>query len=180
MLPSLYKSLPECLTVMLNHRKSKPESGRTVMRAKSKYPEHTEYHATSVWDGKTGGKITASDGRQIEYDTPKSYAGRGEGFCPDEIFVSSILGCLNNTFLDFQRRFEMNLKSLKLQGRATAIFDGEGYKITGFNVSGEVIVGEDELETGKRCVELMKKFCHITRTIKDCIPFEYAISVSEE
>jgi len=150
------------------------------MRVKSKYPEHMEYQATSVWDGKTGGTITVSDGHQIEYDTPKRYAGRGEGICPDEIFVSSILGCLNNTFLDFQRRFEMNLKSLKLQGTASAKFDGEGYKITGFKVSGEVIVGEDELETGKRCVELMKKFCHITRTIKDCIPFEYAISVFEE
>ena len=150
------------------------------MRVKSKYPEHMEYHAESVWDGKTGGTITASDGRQIVYDTPTTYAGRGVGICPDEIFVSAVLGCLNNTFLDFQRRFEMDLISFSLKGKATAIFDGEGYKITGFSVSGEVVVGEDELETGQRCVELMKKFCHLTRTIKDCISFEYEISVREE
>jgi len=150
------------------------------MRVKSKYPEHMEYHAESVWDGKTGGTITASDEYQIVYDTPKTYAGHGAGICPDELFVSAVLGCLNNTFLDFQRRFEMELISFSLKGKATAIFDGEGYKITGFSVSGEVVVGEDELETGQRCVELMKKFCHLTRTIKGCIPFEYEISVSEE
>lgn len=150
------------------------------MRVKSKYPERMEYHADSVWDGKTGGTITASDDRQIVYDTPKTYSGLGEGICPDEIFVSAVLGCLNNTFLDFQRRFEMELVSLKLSGKATAIFDGEGYKIIGFSVIGDVVVGENELETGQRCVDLMQQYCHLTRTIKDCIPFEYDISVREE
>lgn len=150
------------------------------MRVKSKYPESMEYHAKSEWDGKTGGTITTDDGRQIIYDTPKTYAGRGEGICPDEIFVSAVLGCFNNTFLDFQRRFEMELVSFTLDGKAKVVFDGEGYKITGVKVSGEVVVGEDELETGLRCVELMKQFCHLTRTIKECIPLEYDITVREE
>jgi len=149
------------------------------MRLKSKYPEHLEYHAQSTWDGKTGGTTSAAADRQIVYDTPKTYGGRGEGICPDEIFVSAVLSCLNNTFLDFQRRFEMKLVSLKLKGKATAKFDGEGYKITGVSVSGEIVVGEDELETGARCVELMKKYCHLTRTIQDCIPIEFNLSVQE-
>jgi organic hydroperoxide reductase OsmC/OhrA len=138
-----------------------------------------EYHAQSVWDGKTGGTITASDERNIVYDTPKTYSGRGEGICPDEIFIAAVLGCLNNTFLDFQRRFELELVSFKLDGKATASFDGEGYKIDGVEVTGEVVVGEDELETGQRCVELMRQYCHLTRTIKDCIPFKYDVSVRE-
>jgi organic hydroperoxide reductase OsmC/OhrA len=177
---SPFKSLPDCQTAMLNHYSPEPESGQIVMRVKSKYPESVEYQAESVWDGKTGGIITASDDRQIVYDTPKTYAGRGEGICPDEIFVSAVLGCLNNTFIDFQRRFEMELVSFKLSGKATVLFDGEGYKITGFSVTGDVVVGEDELETGQRCVELMKQYCHLTRTVIDCIPFEYDISVHEK
>ena len=165
---------------MLNHYSLEQESEQIVMRVKSKYPERMEYNAESTWDGKTGGTITASDDRKIVYDTPKTYAGMGEGICPDEIFVSAVLGCLNNTFLDFQRRFEMELVSFKLSGKATAIFDGEGYKITGFSVIGDIVVGEDELETGQRCAELMQQYCHLTRTIKECIPFEYNISVREE
>jgi len=165
---------------MLNHFFKEPVIGWSVMRVKSKYPERMEYHAESAWDGKTGGVITASDDHQIVYDTPKTYSGFGEGICPDEIFVSAVLGCLNNTFLDFQRRFEMELVSFKLSGKATVLFDGEGYKITEFSVIGDVVVGEDELETGQRCVELMQQYCHLTRTIKECIPFEYDISVREE
>ncbi|MFW9805362.1 MAG: OsmC family protein [Candidatus Thorarchaeota archaeon] len=164
---------------MLNHPTPEIEDGWFVMHIKSRYPESIEYHATSEWDGKTGGTITVSDARQIVYDTPKTYAGRGEGICPDEIFVSAVLGCLNNTFLDFQRRFEMELISINLEGITKAVFDGEGYKIIGFKVTGNVVVGEDELETGQRCVELMKQYCHLTRTIRECIPFEYDIKVSE-
>jgi organic hydroperoxide reductase OsmC/OhrA len=150
-----------------------------TMRLKSKYPEHLEYHAQNEWDGKTGGIATVIGGRQFVYDTPKTFGGRGEGVCIDELFVSAVLGCLNNTFLDFQRRFEMVLISLKLKGTATAEFDGKGYMITGMSVSGEVVVGKEEQETGERCVELMIDYCHITRSIKACIPIEYDISVRE-
>jgi organic hydroperoxide reductase OsmC/OhrA len=150
-----------------------------IMRLKSRYPELIEYHAQSDWDGKTGGTVTMTDDRQIVYDTPTTYGGRGEGVCPDEIFVSAVLGCLNNTFLDFQQRFEMELVSFKLKGKAAVRFDGEGYTITGVTISGEVVVGKDEHETGQRCVELMKQYCHLTRSIKACIPLEYDISVRE-
>ena len=150
------------------------------MHLKSKYPEKMEYRSSSEWDGQTGGIATVSNDNQIVYGTPKTFGGHGTGACPDELFVSSVLGCLNNTFLDFQRKFEMKLKTFTLKGVATAIFDGEAYKITGMIVSGEVIVGEDELEIGERCIELMKEYCHLTRTIKHCIPIEYDISVHEE
>jgi uncharacterized OsmC-like protein len=149
------------------------------LKIKSKYPEKIEYHSSSVWDGKTGGNATVTGNQTIIYDTPKTYGGRGEGICPDELFVTAVLGCLNNTFLDFQRKFEMELKELSLKGKATATFDGNGYKIIGVSISGKVLVGEDELATGKRCVELMKEYCHLTRTIKDCIPFEYDITIEE-
>ncbi|MHA2382902.1 MAG: OsmC family protein [Candidatus Thorarchaeota archaeon] len=151
-----------------------------TMNLKPKYPEYLEYHAQSKWDGKTGGTTTVSEDRQIVYDTPKTYGGREEGICPDELFVSAVLGCLNNTFLDFQRRFEMELISLDLEGKATAKFDGEGYKIESLTISCEVVVGKDELETGQRCVELMREYCHLTRSIKSCIPIIYSTSVQEK
>ncbi|MFX0107603.1 MAG: OsmC family protein, partial [Candidatus Hodarchaeota archaeon] len=105
--------------------------------------------------------------------------GAGEGICPDELFVSSVLACLNNTFLDFQRRFEMELISLELSGKATANFDGTGYKIMKIEVWGEILVGEDELDVGERCVHLMKEYCHVSRSLEGCIPIKYDISVKE-
>ncbi|MGD2073120.1 MAG: OsmC family protein [Candidatus Thorarchaeota archaeon] len=150
------------------------------MPFKTKYPEKIEYNAESSWDGKTGGIAITNDDRKIVFDTPETYGGRGKGVCPDELFVSAILGCLNNTFLDFQRRFELLLIDMKLNGKATAVFNGSGYKITEITVLGQVIVEEDELETGERCVQLMKEYCHLTRSIKECIPIHFDVSVREE
>ena len=150
------------------------------MPLKSRYPEKIEYKAESVWDGKTGGTAITGEDRKVIYDTPQTYGGRGQGICPDELFVSAILGCFNNTFLDFQRRFELPLIDMKLKGTATAVFDGIGYKITAVSVSGHIVVEEDELETGERCAQLMKEYCHLTRSIQECIPIHFDISVSEK
>ena len=149
------------------------------MDLKFRHPKMLTFDAESVWDGKTGGTATISHGRKINFDTPETFGGMGQGMCPDELFVSAILGCLNNTFLDFQRRFDIELVLMHLQGKASVKFDGTGYVITAITISGKIVVEEGELRTGKRCLELMKEHCHLTRTIKDCIPFHFDISVSE-
>jgi uncharacterized OsmC-like protein len=150
------------------------------MKPKSRYPEVIDYHAKSVWDGETGCTAYVTDNRKVVVDTPITYGGRGDGICPDELFVSAILGCLNNTFLDFQRRFEMELLSLELDGQATAEFDGTGYKIVRVAVQGEIVVAQGEFDVGKRCSELMKEYCHVTRSLIGCIPVEYDVGVREE
>ena len=96
------------------------------MHLEFRYPKLITFDAESVWDGKTGGTATISHGRKIIFDTPETFGGFGQGMCPDELFVSAILGCLNNTFLDFQRRFDIELVLMHLQGKATVKFDGTG------------------------------------------------------
>ncbi len=149
------------------------------MPLKTKFPEHMRYECESNWDGKTGGIAKTSHERSIVYDTPHIYGGQGAGICPDEMFVAAVLACLNNTFLDFQRRFELDLRSFHLRGVADSYFREGGYKITEISVTGEVIVGRGELDTGRRCVELMKEYCHLTRSIEDCIPVKVEVSVRE-
>ncbi|MEM2142725.1 MAG: OsmC family protein [Candidatus Thorarchaeota archaeon] len=149
------------------------------MNIRTRYPERTEYSADSEWDGRTGGVASTSRGHTIRFDTPATYGGLGEGICPDEMFVCSLLGCLNNTFLDFQRRFELNLISLRLSGKATARFGEGGYRLQGIDVSGEVVVAEGETDVATRCVELMKQYCHISRSIGSCVPITYHIDVRE-
>ncbi len=149
------------------------------MRIRSRYPEHLEYTSTTDWDGATGAHAKTGEGRELVLDTPPTYGGRGQGLCPDELFITSVIGCLNNTFLDFQRRFRLELISLHLEGRATVEFDSEGYKIVGIRVTGEVVVGPDEYDVGERCIELMKRYCHVYRSVSKCIPFEFDISLRE-
>ncbi len=147
------------------------------MKIRSKYPETIVYTSETVWDGQTGGTATVSDDRKIVFDTPKTYGGRGEGICPDELFVSAVLGCLNNTLLDFVRKTMLELVEFNLRGEATAKFDKDGYKIIGIKIDGKIVLGVDDVDYGPRALEMMKKYCHLTRSIKDCIPIEYNITI---
>ncbi len=149
------------------------------MKMTTKFPEKTRYECESEWDGKTGGVVRSTHQRTIVYDTPKTYGGHEEGICPDEMFVASVLACLNNTFLDFQRRFELDLCSLHLKGVAESEFKEGGYFITGISITGDVVVGKGELDTANRCVELMTEYCHLTRSIASCIPVEINVNVAE-
>ena len=150
------------------------------MNFKSKYPESMEHHATTEWDGITGAIVSVSNDREVIIDTPTTFGGNDSGICPDELFLASVLGCLTNTFLDFQRKFAMELKRLSLKGKAAVKFIDGGYKITEIIVKGEVVVGEDELATGKRCEQLMREYCHLTRSISKCISLKFDVSVREE
>ncbi|MGV9103188.1 MAG: OsmC family protein [Candidatus Thorarchaeota archaeon] len=148
------------------------------MNLKSKYPEKMEYIASTEWDGKTGGTAKLRDNKLV-FDTPKVYGGRGQGLCPYRLFIAGVLGCINNTFLDIQRMSNLNLISFNLHGRLLVQFDGSGYSISTFEITGEVVVAEDDLYLGERCIEQAKKYCPLTRSTKDCIPIEYNISVRE-
>ncbi|MCK5151566.1 MAG: OsmC family protein [Candidatus Thorarchaeota archaeon] len=150
------------------------------MKIKPRYPETIVYESEAVWDGETGGTATVTDNRTIVFDTPKTYGGRGEGVCPDEMFVSAIVGCLINTFLDFKRKTMLELIALKLNGAATVKLDSEGYNIIGIKIEGEIVVDSDDLDYVDRAIEMMKKYCHLTRSISDCIPIEYDIVVKGE
>ena len=146
-------------------------------KPRPKYPKKIEYISSAVWDGKTGGTATVSDDRTIFYDTPTLYGGNGQGICPDELFVTAVLGCLMNTLLDFQRKTLFELISMKLGGNAIAEFDSEGYKITGMKITGELLVEADDVGFAERAIILMRKYCHLTRSIKDCIPIEYDVKI---
>ncbi len=148
------------------------------MNLKSKYPEKMEYIASTEWDGMTGGTARLKDSELI-FDTPEVYGGRGQGLCPYRLFIAGILGCINNTFLDIQRMSNLDLISFKLHGRLLVQFDGSGYSVSKFEITGEVVVAEDEVYLGERCIEQAKKYCPLTRSTKDCIPIEYSISVRE-
>jgi uncharacterized OsmC-like protein len=146
---------------------------------KSKYPEKMEYIAHTEWDGKTGGTAKLRDAELI-FDTPEVYGGRGQGLCPYRLFIAGVLGCINNTFLDIQRMSNLNLISFKLNGNLIVHFDGEGYSISKFLISGEVVVAEDDLDLGERCIEKAKKYCPLTRSTKNCIPITYEIELIGE
>jgi organic hydroperoxide reductase OsmC/OhrA len=136
------------------------------------------YKVDLSWDGKSGGEITLPKGSTLHIDIPKEFGGEGKYLCPDELFFSAVGGCLLTTFLYIHKKLRFNLKGLNISVKGEVDSHGaEGYRVTGAQV--DIIVETDHQgkEKAQDCIEMTKKFCHITRSIDRAVPIDIAPKV---
>lgn len=142
-------------------------------------PKVYRCESSIAWDGETGG-VAESRRFTLLFDTPKEFSGLGRSFCPDELFLSAVGGCLITTFLSFKRRFNLIVKRLRARVEGEIELGSEGYRIKTIKVKIEATASKDEVERVKRYLELAKEYCHITRSIEGCISIEIEIEVLSE
>ncbi|MGQ9639433.1 MAG: OsmC family protein [Candidatus Bathyarchaeia archaeon] len=128
------------------------------------------FNVKLCWDGETGGHVYIRGQPMLRLDTPTEFGGRGRYPCPDEIFLSSIAGCLLTTFLYFKDKLQVKVGRLKVSAEGTLSFDVEGYRIEGVEAHLYVESDGGDEEDLRRCVELTKRYCHITRTLEKAFP----------
>jgi len=130
-----------------------------------------EFQAELSWDGKSGGEVKLGSGYVLSIDTPKDFGGEGRHPCPDELFLSSIGGCLITTFLYMYKQLEFNLKGLyiSMTGNMESI-GAEGFRIRRVEANINVETDHDGKDSARDCIEMTKKFCHIIRSIEKSIP----------
>ncbi len=140
-------------------------------------PKEYRCSASITWDGATGGKAKART-FEVEFDTPKEFQGLDRSFCPDELLLSAIGGCLINTFLSFKRRFKLEVKSIEAHVKCEVkIGEGGGYRINSIEADLRAYTTKEEYLRVLRYLELARESCHITRSIDRCIPIEVRLEV---
>jgi uncharacterized OsmC-like protein len=131
-----------------------------------------------LWDGQSGGQATAGN-YSVRLDMPKKFGGQGRNLCPDELFLSSIGGCLLTTFLYLKKRFKLQVSDYKVEVKGDLeLIEREGYRIVGVKakIKVKVVEGEDKTKV-KNVLLLSKDYCHITRSIEKSIPVKVITKV---
>jgi organic hydroperoxide reductase OsmC/OhrA len=142
-------------------------------------PEVYKYGVLVEWDGLTGGEAKTALHR-LSFDMPKEFNGLGRSFCPDELLLSAVGGCLLTTFLHFKERFKLPLKKFRVDVRGEVKLMEEGYRITKVEAKIEASAPEEEVERVKRFIELAKEYCHITRSLERGIAVTVDLTLSGE
>jgi organic hydroperoxide reductase OsmC/OhrA len=138
-----------------------------------------EFKSDLSWDGKSGGEITLQKGSTIHIDMPKEFGGEGRYLCPDELFFSAIGGCILTTFLYMREKLKFDIKGLRVSVTGNVESQGaEGYRVTGADVKLTVETDEEGKDKAQSCVEMTKKFCHITRSIEKTVPITVATEIT--
>jgi organic hydroperoxide reductase OsmC/OhrA len=141
------------------------------------YKREMNYDAETVWDGLTGGNVAV--GKYIvSFDTPTEYGGRGSAPCPDQLFLSAVGGCILNTFLSFSRRLGVETRSVKIKtGCRIELMNPDGYRLKRLTATIHVTSEEGDEEKNRRCAELARDYCHITKSIESAVPVDVEIVV---
>ncbi len=143
--------------------------------------DELQYSVVVTWDNDTGGEVNIGHFPGLRLDMPVEFGGEGRYPCPDELFLSAVAACLLTTFLYFKKTMKIELERFHVSARQRIGKPKEdGYRITRIDASITVKVKSQERRKAERCVELAKKYCHITRTLETAVPIRISTQIEVE
>lgn len=141
-------------------------------------PRALRYGAAVRWDKESGGEVSCKNTVDFRVDTPTEFSGTGRYPCPDQVFLASLGGCLLTTFLHFKRRFDFEVEDVRVSvDGEVALVGAEGYRTEWVEVILHIKVKSGEGTLARRCAELARDYCHITRTIEKALPITVYVEV---
>jgi organic hydroperoxide reductase OsmC/OhrA len=137
--------------------------------------KHLHYATKAEWDHQTGGTADLHNFIQ-EFDTPKEYGGNESAPCPDQLFMTSIAGCIINTYNYYREMLEVETLDLKVKASSDLeLTEVDGYRIKSIKIEIHIWSTQDQLELNKKCAQRARDYCHITKSIEKAIPIEITI-----
>ena len=116
----------------------------------------------------------------IKVATPPEFKGGRPGVhSPEDLFVASIASCKMTTFCAMAEKLDIGLKTLKIDaigylGQA----ETRGMAFTKVDVHLEIGIDDEEnMKSAEKCVDLTKKYCLVTNSIKSESGLTYEIKV---
>ncbi|RLI10785.1 hypothetical protein DRO42_00040 [Candidatus Bathyarchaeota archaeon] len=143
------------------------------------FKEHLSYQVNVDWDGASGGLVECENCGDLKLDMPCEFSGLERSPCPDQLFLAAIGGCLLTTFLHFKNRLNLDVEDVRITVSAEIdLKPSEGYRIGSVTAVMRIRADAEDAELARRCAELARDYCHITRSIEPSLPVDVAIEVT--
>ncbi|HUT80881.1 MAG TPA: OsmC family protein [Candidatus Bathyarchaeia archaeon] len=118
----------------------------------------------------------------IRVATPPEFPGGKQGIhSPEDLFVGAIASCKMTTFCAMAEKLDIGLTGLKVDaigylGQA----ESRGMMFTKVDVHLEITIDdEDNLKGAEKCVDLTKKYCLITNSIRSEVTMTHDIKIEK-
>ena len=128
------------------------------------------YETNLVWTEKRKGEMSFDKPEEekptIEIATPLEFKGHKGIISPEELFVSSVNGCIMTTFLSFAEKMRITFLSYESYGKGILDVLEKPNRFTKVIIQPKIILdSEENVEKIKRCVQLAEKYCLITSSV---------------
>jgi len=112
--------------------------------------------------------VSARENPDLVAATPPQFGGPEGVWCPEELLVGSVGGCLLSTFLYFADRFEIPFDSCSSTSTGTLDKTPAGLRFTGIDVSIAVTVPDEgtvNKASSLRLKEKLEKYCPVSASL---------------
>jgi organic hydroperoxide reductase OsmC/OhrA len=126
------------------------------------------FETTVVWKQGKEGAVQTRNHPALAIATPPEFGGPKGMWCPEELFVASVAGCLMSTFLYFAERFNVALKGYSSTSTGCLEKTRDGLRFTGIEVAICVTVPDAaarEKATSLRLKEMLEKYCPVSAAL---------------
>lgn len=117
----------------------------------------------------------------IQVATPPDFPGGKPGIhSPEDLFVAAVASCKMTTFCAMAEKLDLELQYLKIDATGS-LGKGEnrGLMFEKIDVQMNIGIGsEEKYKSAEKCVDLTKKYCLITNSIKCPVNLQYEISTA--
>jgi len=128
----------------------------------------TIFETELSWQEGKRANISARDNPLLRIATPPEFGGPEQTWCPEELFVTSIAGCLMSTFLYFAERFGLSLTAYSSTSKGMLEKTSQGLRFTGVEVGIEIVLEDDEsLKKAEalRLKEKLERYCPVSASL---------------
>ncbi|MCL4325495.1 MAG: OsmC family protein [Candidatus Thermoplasmatota archaeon] len=128
-----------------------------------------KYHVNVDWIKERRTKVKIKK-YELEVDSPPEFKGPEGTITPEELLPSALASCLLTTFLEFKDKLEINLYEWSSSADAVLSPSPEkGFKFDSISIHVKLKVDPQDKEKVPKAIELAKKYCIISRAIKNNI-----------
>ncbi|MHA1409566.1 MAG: OsmC family protein [Candidatus Odinarchaeia archaeon] len=138
-----------------------------------------EYEINVEWDGQTGATVSFKNMPDLKIDMASDFGGGGKYYCSDEIFLTSVAGCILETFLYIGKKMRINLKEYIVHTRAIVEGGISGYYISKIIFDFKITVAKGEVDKAKQCFDLSVDYCHLRRALNPKIELVFNKTIAE-
>jgi uncharacterized OsmC-like protein len=138
-----------------------------------------EFEVKLFWDVQEGGSALFNQDISYHFDLPKEFGGKAIYSSPEEFFFFSVASCLITSFVYFQRKLGFAMQNFQAAARGRLDSVGpQGHRVTGVVVLLKVEINRKDDEKVRRCFQLTREFCPITRTLEKCILIDVSLEIA--
>jgi organic hydroperoxide reductase OsmC/OhrA len=145
--------------------------GGTIMEQAPKKLHKSFHYQTGVhWLQGRRGVLSASARPDLEISSPPEFKGEPGLWSPEDLFVSTVNGCLLMTFLAYAEREELDLAAFESAAEGLLEYSEGKYRITEIVLKPNLTVNsEEDALLARDVLERAHRDCIITNSIRTTV-----------